>query len=429
MIKFSNIKLIRSFGIFTISNLINAAIPFLLLPFLTAYLSPKDFGIVSTFLILINVFTPFIGMNSEAVVSRFYFEQEKFELKKVLGNSFYLLSISFFVVSIITFLAGKWILQISFGEGASEISIWWIPLISLIVLAQNINQIQLNLWQVEGQPVKYGIQRIAKTIAEIGISVLLILFVTASWQSRMFGLGIAAFLFAFISVIYLYHSGLLQLKKETSYTRDMLKYGAPLIPHFLSGVIITYSDRLFITNYIGISETGLYSVGYQVGMVISLFQNSFNQAWAPWLFNTLNQNLENDKVKIVKITYLYFIAMLIIVAIFSLFAPRFFDLFLGKEYASGVKFVFWIALGFGFNGMYKMVVNYLFYIKKTSLITMVTVSIAVLNILLNYFLIQSNGAVGSAQATCISFFVEFIIIWILSASFYKMPWLGFKKQS
>ncbi|GAI91605.1 unnamed protein product, partial [marine sediment metagenome] len=52
----------------------------------------------------------------------------------------------------------------------------------------------------------------------------------------------------------------------------------------------------------------------------------------------------------------------------------------------------------------------------------ITLMSAVINIGLNYFLIKANGAIGAAQATTITFFISFILTWILSAKVYQMPW-------
>ncbi|MBP7464428.1 MAG: oligosaccharide flippase family protein, partial [Bacteroidales bacterium] len=207
------------------------------------------------------------------------------------------------------------------------------------------------------------------------------------------------------------------------YIKDALKFGVPLIPHVIGAIIITYSDRLFITNMVSIAETGLYSVGYNVGMIVYLVQNSFNQAWVPWFYEKLKGDRHSDKRNIVKFTYLYYLAMGLMVAAVTLGTPWFFATFLGQSYQNAVQFVFWIALGFGFNGMYKMVVNYIFYLKKTYIISIMTVVTAVINILLNYFFIRSMGAIGAAKATAVSFFIEFVVVWIISSRLYKMPWL------
>ena len=69
-----------------------------------------------------------------------------------------------------------------------------------------------------------------------------------------------------------------------------------------------------------------------------------------------------------------------------------------------------------------MVVNYIFYVKKTYILAWVTFFSAGINIVLNYFFIKANGAIGASQATTITFFVQFVMVWILSSKVYKMPW-------
>lgn len=56
-------KLFRSLGIYTIANVINSAIPFLLLPVLTEYLKPEAYGSLTNFNSLIGLLIPFISLN------------------------------------------------------------------------------------------------------------------------------------------------------------------------------------------------------------------------------------------------------------------------------------------------------------------------------------------------------------------------------
>jgi len=67
-------------------------------------------------------------------------------------------------------------------------------------------------------------------------------------------------------------------------------------------------------------------------------------------------------------------------------------------------------------------VNYIFYLKKTHKLVSITFFSGFLHIVLSYFLIKENGPIGAAQATTISFFVTFILVWILSSKLYSMPW-------
>jgi Na+-driven multidrug efflux pump len=69
-----------------------------------------------------------------------------------------------------------------------------------------------------------------------------------------------------------------------------------------------------------------------------------------------------------------------------------------------------------------MVVNYIFFIKKTHLISIITFSTAALNLVLNYFFITLYGSVGAAKATALCMFIEFVAVWMLANKLYPMPW-------
>ena len=413
---------------FTISNLLNAAIPFLLLPLLTNYLTKADFGIVSMFLVLSNILTPLIGFNADGVMSRFYFEKDKLNFNVLVSQSFILVFSCASVIVCPLIIFNHQIIVWAFGVDGEKIAMVWLLVILAIVVTQNIMQMQLALWQVEGKTVSYGILRVSKTCIEIGLSFLLIAIWHFNWYGRMEAQLAASVLFAGISIYFLTKQKYLLLTFTPSYFKQIIGFGLPLVPHILSGVVIAFADRWFITHYISLEEAGLYSVGYQVGMIISLFQNSFNQAWVPWLFDKLTNPSAGIKNQIVKFTYLYFIVMMVLVLLLTVCAPFIFKVFVGKAFYKAIVFVFWIALGFGFNGMYKMVVNYIFFIKKTYWITVSTLTTACINIALCYYMVPAFGAIGAAQATCIAFGVEFIFIWILSSQLYKMPWLSFYKK-
>lgn len=409
--------LVQSAGIYTLANFLNAAIPFLLLPFLTNHLSPADYGIVAMFQVLMQFTTPFVGMNSTSAMTRQYYDRDKIDFRQYVSDSFFITMVTGIFITLL-FVAFK-----SPLSAVTQFPENWLFVVVIYCLAQNIGLIVLSLWQVQYKPVPYGLFRIGRTILDITFSVGLILWVGLKWEGMVIGQTTATLLQAALAMFFLLKGRWLRKGINKEYIKDALKFGVPLIPHVIGAIIITYSDRLFITNMVSIAETGLYSVGYNVGMIVYLVQNSFNQAWVPWFYEKLKGDRHSDKRNIVKFTYLYYLAMGLMVAAVTLGTPWFFATFLGQSYQNAVQFVFWIALGFGFNGMYKMVVNYIFYLKKTYIISIMTVVTAVINILLNYFFIRSMGAIGAAKATAVSFFIEFVVVWIISSRLYKMPWL------
>jgi O-antigen/teichoic acid export membrane protein len=420
IMEFINSKLVLSAAIYTISNLINKAIPFLLLPILTRFLSPEDYGIVSMFGVLVSFIIPFTGLNVHGAISRMYYEQESIDIKEYITNCIYVLLFSSSIVAIVFMVSSKLIERIT----SVPYEILWIVI--LVSISQFITTIVLTLWQVQVKPLKFGIFQISQTLLNMILSILFVVFIGLTWKGSIYAQVISVSIFAIIGLAILKKNDWLKNKINLSYIKHALSFGLPLVPHTLGGVIMTMTDRVFITNMVGIDATGIYTVGYQVGMLISLLATSFNQAYVPWLYSKLKENIYNTKVKIVKFTYIYNIAIFLLAILLSIVAPKFLSFFVGDKFDNASIYVTWVALGYAFNGMYLMVTNYIFYAQKTSYLATVTFITAIINIPLNYIMIKNFGAVGAAQATTMIYFIKFILTWILSSVTYKMPWNIFK---
>jgi len=410
-------SLFRNAGIYTLTSILNSAIPFFLMPVLTRYMSPNDYGIVAMFAVLLAFVSPFTGLSIHGAIVRQYYEKENIDLPVYITNCLLILICSSGLVFILFYL---------FAEPISKISSFpkrWLWTVVVVSVAQFITLINLSLWQVQLKSRTYGSYQIAQTILNVGLSVWFVVGLGMAWQGRIQAQVLTMLAFGCFGVFLLYRGGWIKFVFSKAYINNALKFGVPLIPHALGGVMMTMTDRFFITNMVGLSATGLYSVGYQIGMIIGIIENSFNQAYVPWLFERLKQDNEAIKVKIVKITYMYFALIMILAVILSWIAPWFLSFFVGEKFSGASVYVFWIAVGYAFSGMYKMVVNYIFYVQKTYILAWVTFTCAALNIPFNYAFIKLNGPVGAAQAATLTFFLSFLLTWILSARVYKMPWL------
>ena len=409
-------KLFKTLGIYTISNILTSAIPFLLLPFLTNYLKPNDYAIVDLFLAASQFAIALIGLNTFSALSRFYFDSDKNNFKSYVGNSVIILAISAVIIlfSIIIFDTEL--------EKILKIPKDWLWVIVVYAIGSNIVSTQLVIWQVKYKSINYGAFRVLRTLTDISLSIFFIMFLKFNWEGRILGQTISIIFFALIAIFFLIKDENINIHIDITKIKDLLNFGAPLILHVLGAVIITYSDRVFIANYISLESAGMYSVGYQIGMIVYIIQNSFNQAWVPWFFERLKINKEIEKIKIIRFTYLYFILVFLFALFISYLAPFIYQIFISDAYINGLEIVIWITVGFAFNGMYKMVGNYIFFVKKTYIISIITIFTAVINIGLNYYMVNKLGAVGVAQATAISFLIQFILTWIVASRIYKMPW-------
>ena len=402
--------------IYGATNALASGLPLLLLPFLTNYLSPTDMAMVAIFQLFFNFLQPFIGVNGTALSSVVYYSKSKEEFSHHRSSIIWLIVLSG-ISMVLILLPFK---DLIFDYTGLQLK--WIAVLVVFIFFDKFNEFLLAYWRLENKAWLFAIWRLLRVVLELILSIGIVMNFDSTWEGRADGIVISGILVGIIALLIILSHNKWKLKFKKLEILEILKFGIPFIPHVLGGVIISYADLLFIRNMVGEEATGLYSVGYQVGLIIGLIQNSFNQAWVPWFYSKLSDLSKEWNTRLVKLTYLYFATILLLAFGLYLVAPLLFSVFIDDRYIIAQSFVGWIAVGFAINGMYKMVVNYLIFLKLTRIISKITFFVGSLNLVLNYILIKENGAIGAAQSTAISFFVEFVLIWYLSAKYFPMNW-------
>lgn len=412
-------NIFKSFSIYALSSLINAGLPFLLLPVLTKYLTTEDYGLLAIIQIFIVFTFPFISMNINSAIQVNYHHLNEGDFS-VLVSSILVIPIFSSIAIICIFIFFQALI-----ENFIDIPLIWILIIPLIALMQVIPQTVLYIYMMSERAIEYGKFQVALSTLNLIMSLLLVISFMLNWEGRLLAILFSYGIFTIIGIYLLYKMGLLVLKIEKKYIKEALKLGAPLIIHVISGALFMMSDRLFISYYLGNSEVGIYAVGAQVSMIAMIIQQSFNQAWVPYLFKNLKTNLYANNVKIIKISYIAFASFLILPFIVYLLSFPIFRFLIDIKFSESIQYVFWIALGYSFMGMYKVVTNYIFYEKRTVVLSILTFSSLVLNLILNYLFIHKLGTIGVAYATAITMGVFFIIVFFMANKIHKMPWLYF----
>ena len=87
-------KVLQNSIIYLGSSIFSKAIPFMLLPILTKYLSPEEYGVLSIFQLMISFFTAFVGINMSMNVSKNFFKYTKLQTSLMIGNIIIILSLT-----------------------------------------------------------------------------------------------------------------------------------------------------------------------------------------------------------------------------------------------------------------------------------------------------------------------------------------------
>lgn len=412
----------KGFAVYLGSSVINKAIPFLLLPILTKYLSPEEYGILALYQVMISFIMPFIGMGMQNNITRNFFSQSKEFIAKIVFNILVVLTITTIVVTTI--------LSIYLIMGGNHFSIpeRWIYALPIMAFMGLINDCNLAILRNSKKPFFYGAFEISKTIIDLSLTILLIVAYSFSWEGRAIGMLVSTVVIGGVSIFRMWKKGYLLIEIDKSQINEIFRISLPLIPHVLGGVIMAVGDRIIIDQMVGTAEMGIYTVGYQFGMIMTLITTAFNQTWGPWMYELLAQNNKASKNKIVKATYMVCVGFIVLAILITIVSYFLLPLMTTKAYHGAFVHVIWIALGYAFFGMYNLVFPYGVYVGKTSYLGIITFSAAVINILANFVLIKLNGPVGSAQATLISYIFMFVSVWWYSNKLYPMPWFKFLKR-
>jgi len=382
------------------TNALKSLVPLLMLPILTTYLSVSDFGLLSLIETTILFITPFILLNINAAINVEYFKVEHNVLKDYISNALTISFISCILVFLFFFL-----FQDCFSR-LLHIDNYLIPLIVIFSSLRVVSSVVLGLYQSRQEPMQFSLYTLLQTILDFTLSYIFVVIYHLGYIGRLEGIYISFFLFSVFGLYLLYRMDYLS-KITLRYTKEILSFGVPLIPHAVSGTVIAMSDRYFISYFIGNEQVGLYTIAYQISALMLLVSMSVNQAWSPMLYKLLK---ERNIQQVYKFTFYLFIFFFLVGIGICLFRDILFYIFVDEKFYTAKEYFMWLLIGFIFQSFYFLVAGLLFFEKKTKLLASITMTGAIVNIILNYYLIQTYGTIGVAYATSITWGLFFIVV-------------------
>lgn len=420
--KISHLKikeLLQTSSIYFTATLASKALPFVFLPIFTFYLSTEDFGIISTFKAFGLFLAPLIGLSTNAALSRHFWELKKGSLGEYLSGIFIVIGVTTMIVFLLLFFFVDFLSHIILLPNQGIYLSFFYGLFTILFT------IKLTLLQLQKDALKYATLSFILELIQNILAYLLLVIIGAIWQGYLIGFVIATFVMALYALLSLHNKHKLHFLTNNNYVRIISRYGSSYLIGALGIWTINFSDRMFINNLEGLESTGIYSVGYSFGSLVLMLNVAFSRGWLPFFYN----NIENNKNKIVKITYSYILLLMLGALGISYLGPFVLKFMVDPKFWGGTLFISWIAFGYAINGACKMFEGYLHYVKKPAIISKIYLIAAGLNLMLNYYFIKAYGPIGAAIATLITFIVILLLLIIYSNKFVKMPWFKFNNRT
>jgi O-antigen/teichoic acid export membrane protein len=405
-----NLKLLgKNAIIYGAGNISLRASAFLLIPLYTHALSVRDYGILATLLLTIQLMIILMSVGMRTTLIRFAKEYEdKLLLGELLGGSLLINLLAGLAIIALTLLFLKpFFCNILHVD---HVSVYLILTVAT-ALIQTLCLHLMSYYQARNEALKYTL---------VGITAALLLFATNLVMLLLLKMGLKG---ALIAGIVSYGAILLfvlvdVLVKKTGIGISihmiprLLRFGFPLVFSMLGEIIMGSSGIYFLGHYQGPEVVALYSLGYKlatiVGIVLTL---PFQLAFQPFVFSNINNPDIKEKMASI---FTYFFLAVAFMSFFILVGSRMLLPFIAPpEYSSAFIVILLLLPAFAFHGLIIFGETLLGITKKTHIMGTIVGICSIISLFLNYFLIPVigwYGAIIAANVSCISAGLIIIII-------------------
>lgn len=394
---------------YVFSSIILKAILLLTTPIFTRLMSTEEFGITSTFNSWCALFLVFCTLNLTYSVGR-----AKIDFPEKLDEY-----IGAMQVLTITLSSSLGIVFIIYARHLTEV--FELPLVGIYWLIIYLESVPIiNLYQT-GTRYRYKYKEniaIGWYTGLLGVVLpLLFIFFIDGQRSilRIAGNVIPLFVLAIFLLIKSARGGNLKYNKE--YWKYGVSLSAPLVLHELSHSVLSQSDRIFIAKMCGAVDTGIYSIAYNYGCLMSIVTNAIANGWLPW-FHDMYFEKEFGEIK--KNSRLVVVLGCYIGLACVALAPEAVLILGGTQYIKGIYCIAPVTMGIVCQYIYTHYVNIEMHLKKTKFVPIGTCIAASLNLVLNYIFIPIYGFVAASYTTFISYFVLMVAHYIYTRYILKV---------
>ena len=373
---------------FVFCNILQRGISFLTVPIFIRLLSKEQFGIFNVYISWYNIVAIFTTLHLSASV--YTKGLIKYENKR---DEFTSSMIGLSSTATLIFTVVYLVFRCHFDE-------WFgLPTVCILAMfAESLFYPAYTFWSAK-EKVDYKYKKVVlftliMSVASPLIGVICVKATEYKVEARILS-------FVFIQVIMgaiMYIALMCKGKRffSSQYWKYALTFNLPLIPHYLSLIILQQSDKIMIQKLTGAGDAALYSIAYTIGQMLLLVTNAINFSYIPFAYRALKDGNEESLGKR-SVQLLYFVAASLIIVICM--GPELLRLISTPEYYEAIWVIPLVAAASFFQYFYNLFTVVEYHFEKTVFVMIVSVVSAALNIVLNYFFIKLYGYIAAAYTT------------------------------
>ena len=412
-------ELLKKFGGFSIGPIVCAVLGFVLIPLITYFISPDEYGRASMFSLAVSVaqMVLYLGLD-QAYVKKYYETEDK---TKLLANVMFPPIILVVILECAIFLLRR---NISFWLFGSYDELGCVRALMLMPPTLVVEQFAITEVRMKQRGVEYSVLTILIKLFVLVVTVGLLAVYERSFRAVVWGTAAAQALYAVLLLVF----GKARIILSPEYIdrgmlRELLRFSLPLIPAAIIGWILSGMDRVMLRAMSGYAVLGVYDVAAKVSNILAVAQSCFASFWVPLAHQWNNDGGDTGRFETVGRAVCLVMSFIMLAVLF--FKDVIFMIF-NTSYSEAVYIMpFLLVYPIMYTASEVPVMGIYFKSKTKSTLVVSGIS-AVVNLALNALLIPRFGAEGAAMATGLSYIVFFWCRTLLSRKvWYKFALDGY----
>ena len=397
-------KLVKSFLEFSVGNIATLLLGLISSPIITRLILPDEFGKFSMFTTVTSLIQIVLLLGFDQSYVRFYYEEDEENRSVLLMRCIKIPMLINIGISLLLFLLYKPISNFILGE----YSIFIIIMIIFNNTFYIFNKFSLLLIRMKQKGKQYSALQIASKLIYILVIVCVFKLFKSDYRTLVVAIVISNLIVAIIAIFIEKKTWFKKLRgtKVKVSNKQIFDFGFPLI--FSTAVIWIFQsiDKVFIKEFSGYLELGLYSSAFYIISLLNTLQGAFTTFWIPVANKKYKEG--NSEEFFIKINNLVSMVLIILGALVITFKDLII-MFLGSNYnGAAYIFPFLVFMPIMYTISETTVIGINFKVKSKYHLIIAIIS-SVVNIIGNYLFIPSMGAKGAAISTGISYIVFFVL--------------------
>lgn len=393
-------------------DLISKLIAFFTFPIIATYFSVEEFGSLELILTSVALLGMVMNCGLNNAVQRYYWDNEIVLTDRpllVTSGLINMLATGFLIiVLVVTLLNVNGYFQfVSLGPLVNNKGIYYA--LAFMFFTQ-MNQYGTDVIRLHFKPWRFlTIKLSAKSLSAV-LGLVGVVYMGANLNELI---GIQALVLALVFSLTLYFIRQdLKLNFSYKWIKELFRFGYPFIFTGIAFWLFGSMDRWFLLSMSSVEDVGYYSVAFRFATILIFVTSAFGQAWSP-----VSIKMKSDNPLIYRQIYgdvllLLFVFMLIIGSVLSLFSGELIGYLMPIEYVPSAIILCVLCFGIMFQVTQQVTAVGISLEKKTKIFSWLALLTALINAVLNYFLIKNMGAVGAAWATSLSYVILTVLYYI-----------------